>query len=498
MQPAVKIEESKRHTIAIVGGGFSGSMLAVHLLQAGKGRVSIVLIERSQIPGHGVAYGTRFDGHMLNVRARDMSAYAEIPDHFVKWAQRNYSSSVKPCDFLPRLVYGQYISSQVCEATRLHADRLRCIRDEAVSLILSSGGARIGLAGGQTIVANKVVLALGNFPPANLSFPGRTSRDSRFIANPWSANSLLDPTQLKSLLLVGSGLTSVDVALELRARGFEGTIHFLSRHGLLPQSHKIVVPFPVAWDERSPRTARALLRLVRAHIEKAENADSDWRAVIDSLRPFNQLIWRSLPLVEQRRFLRHLRTYWDVHRHRVAGRIADQVERQLRSRQILTHAGRITEYREDDLGVHIAYRDRKNGRTDRFSVDYVINCTGPEADCRRVESCLLSDLLAKKLARPDPLALGLDAAEDGAVLDARGVPSDSLYAVGPLRKGQLWESTAVPELRVQVSEMTRALLSGDSLKIGGKPSFSIAQQSLPNIATPTEEAWSSSSSSWAV
>jgi uncharacterized NAD(P)/FAD-binding protein YdhS len=498
MQPALKFEESQHPTIAIIGGGFSGSMLAVHLLRGAKGRVSVALIERSQIPGHGIAYGTRFDGHLLNVRARDMSAYAEIRDHFVKWAQRNYSSSVKPCDFLPRLVYGQYIASQVCEATRFRADRLRCIQDEAVSLMTTNGGARISLASGRAVVANKVVLALGNFPPANLSFPGKTSRDSRFIANPWSTNSLLDPSQLKSVLLVGSGLTSVDLAIELRARGFEGAIHMLSRRGLLPQSHKIVVPFPAAWDNRSPRTARELLRIIRSQIKKAANVGSDWRAVIDSLRPFNQTIWRGLPLQEQRRFLRHLRTYWDVHRHRVAGRIADQIERQLRSGQIVTHAGRITEYREDDLGVHIAYRDRKSGNTNQFCVDYVINCTGPEADCRRVESPLLSDLLEKKLARPDQLALGLDVAEDGAVLDARGVPSDSLYAVGPLRKGHLWESTAVPELRQQVFEMTRALLSEISLSTGDKPRFSITQESLPNIATPTEDAWPSSSSSWAV
>jgi uncharacterized NAD(P)/FAD-binding protein YdhS len=485
-------------TIAIIGGGFSGSMLAVHLSRAAGRKVAIVLIERRSIPGRGVAYGTQFDGHLLNVRARDMSAYPEVPDHFVKWAQRNYSSSVKPCDFLPRLVYGQYIAAQVCEAMRSHANQARCIQDEAVSLTASDGATTVGLAGGQTIIADKVVLALGNFPPADLVLPGKALGSSRFIANPWTAaNSLLDPSRLSNVLLVASGLTSVDVAIELRARGFEGIIHMLSRRGLLPQSHKIVVPFPLEWNDRFPRTARELLQFIRVRTETAEEQGSDWRAVIDSFRPFTQTIWRGLPLPEQKRFLRHLRTHWDVHRHRVAGRIADQLERQLRSGDIRTHAGRITEYREDDSGVRIAYCDRRSGQTNHLWADYVINCTGPESDFRRVRSRLLSDLFEKELARSDELGLGLDVTEDGAVLDAGGVASDSLYAVGPLCKGHLWETTAVPELRAQVSELTRRLLDGLSLKTADNQTSSVVQ-STPDVVTPTEDTWSSSNSAWAV
>jgi len=499
MHSTSKVKENGRRRIAIVGGGFSGSMLAVHLLQAAQGRVCVTLIERSPIPGRGVAYGTQFDGHLLNVRARDMSAYPDAPDHFVKWAQRNYSSSVKPCDFLPRLIYGQYIASQVREAARSHADLLQCIQDEAVSLLPAGATTQIGLSSGQTVVADKVVLALGNFPPRDLALPGRTPEDSRFVANPWSMNSLLDPSRLNSILLVGSGLTSVDVAIELRARGFEGTIHMLSRRGLLPQSHKIVVPFPIAWNERCPATARQLLRFIRKQIKTAEEQGSDWRAVIDSLRPFSQTIWRSLPVPEQRRFLRHLRTYWDVHRHRVAGRIADHIARQLRSGQMRAYAGRITECRQDNSGVHVAYRDRESGLINQLCVDYVINCTGPESDFRKVGSRLLSDLFEKRLARPDELALGLDAAEDGAVLDGRGIASNSLYAVGPLRKGHLWETTAVPELRVQVSDMAKLLLNSYSSRTADIPRFSLPQDSLlPDIASPTEETCTSSNSTWAV
>jgi len=445
-------------TVAIIGGGFSGSMLAVELLRHSDRNCSVVLIERGPVPGRGVAYGTQFEGHLLNVRARNMSAYANDPGHFVKWAQRHYSSSVKPDDFLPRPVYGQYVASQLREAISLGRGSFRCIQGEAVSLARIGNRCEIHLASGQTLLADKVILALGNFPPADLHIPGKTSTCSRYVPNPWSPNALTHVANAESILLIGSGLTSVDVTVELRARGCEGTIHILSRRGLLPQRHN-AIPFAPFRIDDAPRTVRGLLRMIRSQVKAAEARGSNWREVIDSLRPVTQQIWRTLPPVERRRFLRHLRTYWDVHRHRIAERIADQLTLQLRSGHIHVHAGRITEYREVAEGVEITYRQRKSGNLAKLRADRVVNCTGPEGNYRRVGSPLLLDLMEKKLARPDELSLGLDVAEDGAVLDAQGSPSDFLYALGPLRKGKLWESIAVPELRVQVAELASLLVS---------------------------------------
>jgi len=308
------------------------------------------------------------------------------------------------------------------------------------------------------VLADKVVLALGNFPPADLQLPGKTANSSRYVSNPWSSKALMDVSQDKSVLLVGSGLTSVDVTIELRARGFDGTIHILSRRGLLPQRHA-AVPFQPFRMDNLPCTARGFLRTIRLQVEKAEARGSNWREVVDSLRPVTQQIWRGLPPVERRRFLRHLRTYWDVHRHRIAERIADQLTLQLRNGQIQMHAGRITEYREGAGGVEITYRDRKCGEPAKLHVDRVVNCTGPEGDCRRVASPLLLDLMEKGLARPDELSLGLDVSDDGALIDAHGSTSDFLYTLGPLRKGKLWESIAVPELRVQIAELADLLLA---------------------------------------
>jgi uncharacterized NAD(P)/FAD-binding protein YdhS len=251
----------------------------------------------------------------------------------------------------------------------------------------------------------------------------------------------------------------VDVAIALRARGFRGTIHLLSRRGLLPQNHKATAIWTPFWDENSPRTVRGLLRLIRAHVEVAENSGSGWRAVIDSLRPFTQAIWRALPGAERRRFLRHVRPYWEVHRHRVAPEIGVPLATQIQNGQVETHAGRITAYSEDVDGVGVTYCDRSTGEIKSLRVARVINCTGPEADCRRIENPLLTNLLRQKAVRPDPLFLGLDTAEDGALIDGRGEPSDFLYSLGPSRKGGLWESTAVPEIRVQAAHLATLLLA---------------------------------------
>jgi uncharacterized NAD(P)/FAD-binding protein YdhS len=439
-------------------------MLAVQLVRRAGNVIGVALIERNPQPGPGLAYGTQFEGNLLNVRAENMSAYPDVPNHFVKWAQRHCHGSVKSSDFLPRSLYGQYIVSQLREATRFYPDKLRCTYDDAISLAPSAGATMVHLASGHVLFADKVVLALGNFPPADLSLPGKKPNSSRYFSNPWSASTFIDVNYDGSVLLIGSGLTSVDVSMELRARGFKGRIHILSRRGLLPRSHKATVPFPSFWSNNSPCTVRGLLQLIRLQIKIAEARGSDWRSVIDALRPFTQEVWRTLPRVEQRRFLRHLRPYWDVHRHRIADQVADQITLQLRTGQIRVLAGRITEYCEDTRGVQVSYRDRNSGKKVVLHVDRVVNCTGPESDYRRCRSPLLSDLLDKKLARPDELSLGLDVSDDGALLDAWGTPSHCLYALGPMRKGNLWETVAVPEIRSQVSKLADLLVSVDKSK----------------------------------
>jgi uncharacterized NAD(P)/FAD-binding protein YdhS len=252
----------------------------------------------------------------------------------------------------------------------------------------------------------------------------------------------------------------VDVAVAARTRGFKGTIHILSRHGLLPKGHRLSAARASLWGlERFPPTAQRLVRWVRGQAKTARMRGFDWRLIIDSLRPFTQQIWQSLPRKEQRRFLRHVRPYWEVHRHRLAPEIDTLVTSEISSSQIQVHSGRITAFHDNIDRVEITYRDRKSGKLESLRVDCVFNCTGPEVDCRKVNDPLLNDLLSQKLACPDPLFLGLQVSEVGALIDGRGTTSNLIYAIGPARKGALWETTAVPEIREQISELARHLFA---------------------------------------
>jgi uncharacterized NAD(P)/FAD-binding protein YdhS len=456
----------KQFSVAIIGGGFTGATLASELLRTSGRSFSVVLIERDGCTGRGVAYGTRCARHLLNVRAQNMSAFEDDPGHFLHWARLYYDSSTQPGDFLPRRAYAEYIEYIFGQAAEQHASRFTRLQDEAVSVTYADGQAEILLRGGETAAADKVVLALGNFRPRDLNLPGKRNHSPLYMANGWSESALENVEQDESILLIGSGLTAVDVLLSLRERNFSGTVHMISRHGLLPRHQKARAQWPAFWKLAIPQTARGLIRLVREEVRQAEKQNIDWRAVLDSIRQVTQQIWQSLPLKEQRRFLRHVRPYWDVHRHRVAPEIGAVLDAELRGGSLEVHAGRITEYSERPGFVAITYRDRDSQKAKELSVNRVINCTGPDADCRRISDPLLHSLIRQKLARPDALFLGLDTADNGALLDDDGRPSDSLYTLGPLRKGNLWESIAVPEIRVQVVQLAALLVASSEPRAG--------------------------------
>jgi uncharacterized NAD(P)/FAD-binding protein YdhS len=248
--------------------------------------------------------------------------------------------------------------------------------------------------------------------------------------------------------------------MALKSKGFRGVIHVLSRQGLFPRARRQTrqaEPWALFWDETSPRAVRGLLRLIRSQVQAAAEKGIDWRGVIDSLRPVTQDIWRSLPLPEQRRFLRHLRAYWDVHRHRVAPEIGDILADMQSEGQVRLHAGTVTRYSEDRDNVEVRYWDRESRTGKTLHTNRVINCTGSETDCRRIDDSLITSMFVQGFARPDPLFLGLDVDEDGSLTDYKGMPSHRLYAIGPTRKGCLWETTAVPEIRVQAAALGERL-----------------------------------------
>jgi uncharacterized NAD(P)/FAD-binding protein YdhS len=278
-----------------------------------------------------------------------------------------------------------------------------------------------------------------------------------FRHDPWDAQALTGLDPAAAVLLIGTGLTMVDVVISLLDSGHTGPIHAVSRRGLLPNAHADA-PVPGASIELPlPSGLRALTRWLRNATQAASAAGQDWRAVIDGLRPHTQALWQSLSTVEQARFLRHLRPWWDVCRHRMAPEIARRIEAARASGQLCVHAGRVEAAALSGAGADLRLRPRGQIGTIGLSVDRVVNCTGPEGDITRVADRLTQALLRDGLARPDALALGFDVTATGAVLSRDGASSGGLFALGPLTKGVFWEITAVPDIRRQCAEMAAHL-----------------------------------------
>ncbi|WP_088888861.1 FAD/NAD(P)-binding protein [Leptolyngbya ohadii] len=447
--------------IGIVGGGLSGVMVAVHLLQKATAPLEIYLIDRNP-SGEGIAYGTKQDCHLLNVPASKMSLFADQPDHFLQWLQHCYPDcypiDANAANFVSRRIYGEYIQSVLQSAIK-HSSiaHLRCYRDIVTAIHPQPSQLKLVLQTGISLVADRVILAFGNPPPRNPEILDSSFYESdRYVRSVWNENWFSRISGLDSVLLIGSGLTAVDQVMTLKQRGHRGSVHLVSRRGLLPQPHQAVPNrcFPLTKGE----TVRSLLRLVRQEINQAMAEGQDWRSVIDALRSQTDSLWQSLPLEEQRRFLRHLRPYWEVHRHRIPPTIAQELHQLMRTGQLQIHTGRIQDFQETRSGVKAIIRKRNSQDLIEVRSHLVLNCTGPECDFRKLDNPLIQQLLSTGLVCPDPLRLGLAVAENGALVDRQGKASEQLFAIGSPRKGRFWETTAVPEIRVQAQQTAQNLL----------------------------------------
>ena len=445
------------YDVAIIGGGFSGTVLACQLGRCCDRPLSVAILERSGVPGRGIAYGSPCLEHLLNVPSGGMSAFPEYPDHFVEWLGEHAPQFAQRERFVPRTLYGQYIGGLLRRTMAETCLNVQWIEEEASSIGRQSETFDIRMRSHLDIRARYVVLAIGSLPPSDPKPFAQMGRPL-YAECAWSTDALRALPDSGSILLLGSGLTAIDQVLALHAQGYRGHIYMLSRRGLVPTVHRPQSSWDSAWTQDLPKSARGLLAAVRAQVKEAASKGCDWQSVVDSLRPNSQKIWQSLPPEEQRRFLRHVRSYWDVHRHRSPPEIQVVMDELRAHRRISLLAGTVLACAIGMQCVEVRYRARLTGAESTLHVDRVVNCTGPESNLRKLQNPLIQSLILQGLARPDALFLGLDVAEDGSLVNANGIPSKALFAIGPLRKGCLWETTAVPEIRVQAESLSKRLV----------------------------------------
>lgn len=436
-----------RHVV-IVGGGFSGTLQAINLMR--HDGPPVTLIERRATLARGVAYSAAHPDHLLNVRAGNMSAFPDDPGHFQNWLLARYPDAKGM--FAPRIVYGDYLNELLAATVASTGGKLQICADEALTMNVDSGQMTVHLASGKTITADAVVLAPGNLPPLPPEGMGSDLSPDVYAHDPWQGDLAAGLTAEDTVLCIGTGLTMVDVALLLKARGFKGSILAVSRRGLLPREHADVVLPATTRSERPPLYAVELLRVVRARAERV-----GWRAAVDELRPYTQSMWLAAPAVERARFLRHLRPWWDVHRHRLAPQVFAALTAMQATGQLRVVAAKTIDFIDQTNAVEVSYRPRHQAAVHRLRVRRVINCTGPQGDLLRTREPLLLDLLAKGMIRPDSQRLGIDVTPDAQVIGADGKAIQQLYALGPMTRGVFWEIVAVPDIRVQTWAVARKL-----------------------------------------
>lgn len=430
--------------VAVIGAGAAGALQAIHLRRAGVPRVT--LIERALRPGRGVAYGTRRPEHLLNVPARRMSAYSDDPAHFIRWLEARTGGTGAEA-FAPRVTFGDYLSGELAAA----GNGIAVVTGKAVDVSAADGAELVRLADGRAIAADAVILAPGNLQPAVPGPIDAGALGAAWIGDPWSEALTRDLDEDAPIVLIGTGLTAVDIALTLNALGHRGPILALSRRGLLPRAHgprERADGAAEAWPDRSA----ALLRAVRRRGDAI-----GWRSAVQEVRSAARAIWCDAAPAERARFLRHLRPWWDVHRHRVAPAIGAAIDRLQAEGRFAAMAGRIVAIEADPAGAVLRWRRRGSEEVRQVTAARIVNCTGPELDLARAGEPLFDALLAAGRARTDHCRLGLDVDRDSRLLGRSGAPAEQLFAIGPITRGTFWESIAVPDIRTQAEGIARFL-----------------------------------------
>ena len=447
------IDVEPGRVIAIVGAGFSGTMAAIHLRHVLPADMLVYLLDKTGRFARGPAYAHSPAPHLLNVRSLNMSALPDDPGHFDRWMTDQSETMPEEVSvtesgrFATRRLYGRYLRALLYQEISQSGGKVRLSTEDVVGMTPTQSGWRLHGARGREIDVAGVVLAVGTLPSSR-------GREGVVHYDPWAPEASAGLTPEWPVLVVGTGLTMVDLVLGLRDEGFTGPIISVSRRGLVPEAHK---PAAGAWMVQDIPSAELqsmteLLRRIRGEIREAARQGVGWRAVIDGLRPVTSLLWRGLPPAERARFLRHLRPFWEVHRHRMAPSVAERFEAQRAAGGLHVRRARVRSITPDGDTALVCLQDRAGG-TETVRVQRVIYATG--LGSAAANDGLLAQLGSQGLLRTDRLGMGIEVTDRLEVIGADGHVTPRLWALGPILRGVLWECTAVPDIRVQAQTLAK-------------------------------------------
>ncbi|MDB5282375.1 MAG: hypothetical protein JWO06_1450 [Bacteroidota bacterium] len=454
--------------VAIIGGGFSGTMTAVHLILNATDALEITLVNDGPTLCKGVAYNPYSNEHLLNVPAAKMSAFADKPRHFVDWAlgqpaYKNQSEEKLADSFLPRRLYGQYLSDIWRQALETLANNVtvKVLNDTVTELNVAGNLVSILLESGKRLQPDICVIATGNHTPRNPEITNMGFYNSRnYFRSPWDIKSVAGLDSTLPVLIVGNGLTMIDTLLGLLEQGFTNKIYTVSPSGFSLQPHKDVAPYQNFAEELNPGSQlHEILALFKKHLKAGKNAGISSAALVDSLRPHTQTIWQNRSAGEKRIFLKRLQPLWNATRHRIPAHIYEKVKQLKATDQLHTYSGKLVDIVEESERVNVTIYDKGTKSNWKLTVARVINCTGPESDILRLDNSFLTKCILDGTIAQDEFKLGINAnTASFQVLNNQGDPHPHLFTLGVNLKGVLWESTAVNELREQAKGLAEKII----------------------------------------
>lgn len=444
--------------IAIIGGGASGTITAIQLLRKLNVAAKVYLIEKKpEVVYRGAAYSSQLGYEPLNVPAGKMSLYNHLPDHFFQWLVVNGKGdgSITRDSFVSRRWYGDYLTDNInhIKANSKHAT-LDVLTDEVRDITPAAGSRyQLLLASGSIVPADYIIFATGNETPGDiLSRSEVAGLGNKYVSNPWVGNTLKNVNDTDDVLVIGTGLTMVDHVVSLSKRGHKGKVYCLSRNGYLPKQHTTMHDTLLTLPD-DIKDIHQLAGVLRTKINEAGTKNIAWQNVLDALRPRTSRLWRNLDVVSKRYFLKRLKPYWEIHRHRMPLASANALKEMETAGQFQLISGNVVSAALQNGRILFRYYDRKAATTNNLTVDFILNCTGPSGDYYKCDNLLMINLLNKGWLQQDELKLGIKTGNRGEIIKDNGVVLHNAYAIGPMRKATEWESTAVREIRTHAEQV---------------------------------------------
>jgi uncharacterized NAD(P)/FAD-binding protein YdhS len=454
--------------VAIIGNGFSGLMVARNLVDLGTSNLILSIFEKQHPPGQGIAYSPQSEQVLLNVVADKMSAFPDKPTHFVEWLSKqtqflNDDIELLKNSFISRSIYGKYLNELWIETLEIALSKkihLELFQLEITDLISFETNICIQSCNNEFKV-DKVILATGNQLPGNpKELKGDSLLSKRYFQNPWNYKLDSIDTQ-KPIFIIGNGLTMVDTVIQLREQNRSNKIISLSPHGfhILPhRNFSYTLPDWVSELRQQP-TLLELVSAINKQLKSLHKHGISAEPLIDSIRPHTQRFWRGFSYSEKARFMRHFRHLWGLARHRLPFITYDIIQKERIKGTLSIISGYVISTKPVENGIEISYHDNTTKQNQTLIAEALINCTGPESDITKTNSSLLQNCLKKGYIQQDELKLGISAnINTFETINSAGKENEKVFAIGNLLRGELWESTAVNELRIQAKNLASAIL----------------------------------------